>query len=667
MKRTITVVVERLRRIEIRGWPAAHAPPSTTDPACRSDDRSPQIPKGEEALIRTILKTLLSQLILFAASASLLAQQPAPFVGGLIAPVETAFTQQGNLLVSEAGNGPNSGRLSLVDRTTRTRRTLVDGLPSAIFAGGNGENSPSGPAGLAIAGSIVYVTITNGDSVLAGPIPGTEVPNPTPSSPILSSLLAISSQRPLDLTSGGFTLLPSHHARLKSGETVTLSNGTGESMTVRLVVDFPNFSVEPRPDFPQNVRLSNPFGVVAVGQTLYVVDASQNLIRRVDANSGEYTTLTAFGKIANPTPVGPPFIDAVPNSLRLRGNDLLVTTLTGFPFPAGAAEVRRVDRVSGANEAFVGGLSSAIDSAPLGDAPQSPLLTLEFSVNMTQQAPGRLRVVQPGGAMTTIADNLITPTSVLVDRRNGDIFVTLLGPGVIRLIDDQAFVPRTPAGSILPVVGSTAGAHGARFRSSAQITNPNPFAISGRFVFHPVGIHDPATDRALTYALTPFQTRTYADLAASATASGIGSMDVIPAAGPVPVTVIRVVDDASPCEPAVLIPQVARESAIGAGASAALISGGDGERFNIGVRALEEGASLTMTLYDSSGVQLATATKSLAADELLHQSAALLLGVAVPANASIVFKIDTGSAIVYGSAVDNEGKGMTLQVASAAN
>ena len=50
----------------------------------------------------------------------------------------------------------------------------------------------------------------------------------------------------------------------------------------RLVADFPNYTAEPRPDFQANVRAGNPFGVAVQGQTLFVVDASQNVVRRVD-------------------------------------------------------------------------------------------------------------------------------------------------------------------------------------------------------------------------------------------------------------------------------------------------------------------------------------------------------------------------------------------------
>ena len=58
---------------------------------------------------------------MFAAPAQCAAQ---PVVAsGLRAPVKLIFTQQGNLLVAEAGSGPNTGRLSFVDPANGHRRT----------------------------------------------------------------------------------------------------------------------------------------------------------------------------------------------------------------------------------------------------------------------------------------------------------------------------------------------------------------------------------------------------------------------------------------------------------------------------------------------------------------------------------------------------------------
>src|SRR5262245_10556345 len=74
---------------------------------------------------------------------SLHAATTAPVVSGLTTPTKTLFTIEGNLLVAEAGTGPNTGRISFVDLASGSRRTLVEGLPSGLAAP---NKEPSGPS-----------------------------------------------------------------------------------------------------------------------------------------------------------------------------------------------------------------------------------------------------------------------------------------------------------------------------------------------------------------------------------------------------------------------------------------------------------------------------------------------------------------------------------------
>ena len=106
-------------------------------------------------------------------------------------------------------------------------------------------------------------------------------------------------------------------------------------MTIRLVGDFPDYP-EPRPGEPNNVRQSNPFGLVAVDDQLDVVDASTNQVRTMDIDTGAIGTLTSFGPLPNTRGFGPPVVEAVPDSIHLFEDQLLVTLLSGFPFPVGA-------------------------------------------------------------------------------------------------------------------------------------------------------------------------------------------------------------------------------------------------------------------------------------------------------------------------------------------
>ena len=588
--------------------------------------------------------------------------QGPPFVAGLQLPSKVAFTRHRNLVVAEAGTpANNSGRISLIDRATARRRTLVDGLPSGISRA-EGEGSPSGPSGVAVQDRMVYVTIGVGDAVLPGPAPGTEQRNPNVASPLLASLLSLQSSVPLDVAAGGFTLNPGDHATLKAGQAVALRNSAGEELVVRLVADFPDFTEEPRPDFPANVRAGNPFGVAIQGQTLYVVDASQNVVRRVDANSGQTSTLTTFGKVPNPTPVGPPVTDPVPDSIHLRGDHLVVTTLTGFPFPAGAASVLRVSTNGGAVSPLITGLTAAIDSAPLGNGPADPLAVLEFSTNMLQGAPGRLRVIAPSGASTTIAEGLPTPTSMVVDPVTGEIFVTHIFPGFITRIAAAAMLPAAAPTAIVPVVAALPGAFGARFTTSMQLSNPYPFAISGRLVVHPAGAAASAGDPSIAYSLAPFETKVISDLIAS----GSGSVDVRAGVGAAPAIVTTLTDTTSSNR--LQIPALDPADALTTGARGTLITPADPQkqRFNIGIRTLGSGAALRIRLHDQSGAVVSTVTRPFEANFFQQFSFADLFSMAQGANQAITFEVLAGSAIVYGTAVDNSSGAMTLQLAQRA-
>jgi hypothetical protein len=352
------------------------------------------------------------------------AQCPASVLAtGLKAPTKIILSTKGNLLVAEQGNGSNTGRISIIDKSSGARRTLIEGLPAAL---GAPNNDPSGPTGLAMRGRTLYVTIGLGDAVLNGPLPASFVPNPNPSSVLFSSVLAIQFSANVETNTNGFALSLSDQAALKNGVTVDLDNGTGDKMSIKLVADFPDYLPEPRPGLTNAVRQSNPFGVAIDGDQLYVADASGNTVRAVDIETGTFTTLTTFDPLPNNRGFGPPVVEAVPDSVHLLGNQLLVTLLSGFPFPIGNAQVRAVDIATGTDTPFITGLTSAIDVLPGDDG---GFLTLEFSTNMLAPGTaGRLSsYASPTATPVIIADCLITPTSIA--REAGDVFVTEIFTG----------------------------------------------------------------------------------------------------------------------------------------------------------------------------------------------------------------------------------------------
>ncbi len=372
---------------------------------------------------------------------------------GLRKPTKVILSQKGNLLVAEQGTASaNTGRISLIDPTSGTARTLLDGLPSALNLVGGAPN-PSGPSGLALRGRTMFVTIGSGNTTLPGPAPGAEIPNPNVSSPLFSSVLEVHFDANVEMTTAGFTLTTADQLALKNGQTLMFDNGGGHNITLKLLADFPDYVPAPRPGLPNNVVSSNPFGVVVSDEQLYIVDASLNLVAQVDTDTGATTTLTTFANLPNPLfpALGPPTIQAVPDSIHLFSEQLLVTLLSGFPFPPGAAQVRVVDPINGSNQPFITGLTSAIDVLPVktpgGD---EQFLTLEFSTNQLAGARGRLQLFASlEGPLVVLADCLITPTSMALEPKTGRLFVTEIGTG--RIIEVAVSGISIPGGKHAPV------------------------------------------------------------------------------------------------------------------------------------------------------------------------------------------------------------------------
>jgi len=348
--------------------------------------------------------------------------------GGMQLPSKIVQGEKGDLIVAEAGTfAPNSGRVSIVD-AQGNRRTLVDGLPSGI----NEVGEIAGTSGLYLQGRTLYIVNGEGDATLAGPIPGTEVPNPAPSSPILSSVLALHFADNVEKTTSGFTLSLADHQALKNGDKLKFNSGKGDKITIELIADFPDYTSDSLPFFPPNVRHSNPYGVTKIGDSLFVSDGGQNAVFQVDIHSGSISTLTTFPPIANPLfpGFGGPFIEAVPDSIREFNGTLLVTLLRGFPFLSGNAAVMIVDPSTGAATPLISGLTSAIDVLPVKEKGKTSYLTLEISTNLLAGNPGQLQnFASPLGPGTVISSCLISPSSMVRDK--DDLYVTEIFTGRI--------------------------------------------------------------------------------------------------------------------------------------------------------------------------------------------------------------------------------------------
>lgn len=218
--------------------------------------------------------------------------RPIVHASGLKAPTKILRTAQGSLLVAEAGDGPNSGRVSLV-LANGQRRTLLAGLPAGI----NAQREPSGVSGLALRERTLFVAIGEGD-VLRLDANMNDISNPNPSSPILSSILSFVFSADVDTLVAGFTLTAQEHAALKSGNRPTLTAADGTTVTAELLADFPDITTEAG----GLVRASNPFGAASA---VFVLEISADLLNGAPGRLLRFATPTSLPEVVTSQLIGP--------------------------------------------------------------------------------------------------------------------------------------------------------------------------------------------------------------------------------------------------------------------------------------------------------------------------------------------------------------------------
>ncbi|HSY50771.1 MAG TPA: hypothetical protein VLC46_18340 [Thermoanaerobaculia bacterium] len=221
----------------------------------------------------------------------------------------------------------------------------------------------------------------------------------------------------------------------------------------------------------------------------------------------------------------------------------------------------------------------------------------------------------------------------------------------------------------LPVVGSTPGNFGSFFKTAVQLYNVKSSAISGKIVFHTQNTSGSSTDPSLAFSIQPGKTLSYPDLLpAMGVASGLGTADLIADAGSAfPITLVRVFNDAGTAGTTGLAeePMDASE-ALQSGQTGALIAPADQKfRLNIGVRTLEQGASMTLTVRDKDGNVVKTTTKSYGPTFFTQVGSSTMLdGYVLAGGETITIQVTAGSAFIYGSTTDNTTQDPSVQFAN---
>lgn len=221
----------------------------------------------------------------------------------------------------------------------------------------------------------------------------------------------------------------------------------------------------------------------------------------------------------------------------------------------------------------------------------------------------------------------------------------------------HAQISPRPADAIVPVVGSTRGQSNANFKTELQLANPTGGVMSGWLYLRPQG-------NVLAYELAAHTTRSFGDVVAELGASGLGSLDVLVERGGLPSIVARAYDDQPTGTTGATIPALPSSAILIRNDVAALIAPADFARyrFNAGIRTLDSGATLEIVVRAANGDERIRRTVTFVTNYFAQQTGDAFAGIALHAADSVEITITAGSAIVYGSTVDNQTNDSSVQV-----
>ena len=221
---------------------------------------------------------------------------------------------------------------------------------------------------------------------------------------------------------------------------------------------------------------------------------------------------------------------------------------------------------------------------------------------------------------------------------------------------------------ILPAAGAVQGAS-SFFRTAVQIQNAGGTTMTGSFVFHKQGQSASAGDPSLPFILVPDQIQSYPDLIASMGTSGLGSVDIVTNGGAMPIVTARVFSDGGAAGTSGFSEEgLSPSDAINFFRHGALFTPDDPVNFrmNIGVRTLDNGATLNITLVDAAGNVQATRSVTYPANYFEQDSFATFTGTpTIPTGGQIIVSVAAfpGTAFIYSSVIDNRTNDSTYRLA----
>lgn len=211
---------------------------------------------------------------------------------------------------------------------------------------------------------------------------------------------------------------------------------------------------------------------------------------------------------------------------------------------------------------------------------------------------------------------------------------------------------------VIPAAGSTAGAFGSFFRTEVTITNPSPFGMGVRLVYHPAGRSAEPSDPTRNVLLNGNESRTFTDFVATMGQTGLGSFDVL-TTGFTPVITTRVYNDAGSAGTSGFTEEVVTSyEAIRSGAYADFTIPADltNYRVNVGIRTLAESTTFVVTVFDATGAPVGNTTARTVPASYFEQISlsTFLAGVTPPAGGLARIHVTSGgSAVFYTATTDN--------------
>ena len=181
-------------------------------------------------------------------------------------------------------------------------------------------------------------------------------------------------------------------------------------------------------NFISNAHDTHPYNITMGSDgNIYIADAAANAIIKRSAK-GTLSVLAEVPGIANPLPIGPPQLQSVPTGIIFDGQNFLVTTLIGFPFPQGTSIVYKIT-MQGAVTVYQKGFTSLTDIAPGGY--EGYLLVEHGVAGAMGFASNTGKLIWANGINTkTFADALNLPVGIKQANLH-TWYVTSLGDGSV--------------------------------------------------------------------------------------------------------------------------------------------------------------------------------------------------------------------------------------------